>query len=146
MKKPLARWAEARSCTPAQIAEARAVRTQAGASDYSGAYSVSNSSLTSVLFVLLLLVGLAQLLGALFVKMRQPKVIGEILAGVVLGPALLGRFPAVAGLTQGALHKSEVGGVVEDHLAVEEVHAASTLALRCIKSLAGSGASGCFSG
>jgi Kef-type K+ transport system membrane component KefB len=69
---------------------------------------VSNSSLTSVLFVLLLLIGLAQLLGALFVKMRQPKVIGEILAGVVLGPALLGRFPAVAGLTQSALHKSDV--------------------------------------
>jgi Kef-type K+ transport system membrane component KefB len=69
---------------------------------------LSTSSLTSVLFVLLLLVGLAQLLGALFVKMRQPKVIGEILAGVVLGPALLGRFPAIANLTQSALHKSDV--------------------------------------
>ena len=69
---------------------------------------MSNSSLTSVLLVLLLLIGLAQLLGALFVKMRQPKVIGEILAGVVLGPALLGRFPAVANLTQSALHKSDV--------------------------------------
>jgi len=69
---------------------------------------VSTSSLSSVLLVLLLLIGLAQLLGALFVKMRQPKVIGEILAGVVLGPALLGHFPAVAGLTQSALHKSDV--------------------------------------
>ena len=45
---------------------------------------MSNSDLTSVLFLLLLLVGLAQLLGYLFVKMRQPKVIGEILAGIVL--------------------------------------------------------------
>lgn len=53
---------------------------------------VSNSDLTSVLFLLLLLVGLAQLLGYLFVKIRQPKVIGEILAGIVLGPALLGRL------------------------------------------------------
>jgi Kef-type K+ transport system membrane component KefB len=69
---------------------------------------VSTSSLTSVLFVLLLLIGLAQLLGALFARMHQPKVIGEILAGVVLGPALLGRIPAVAGLTQAALHKSDV--------------------------------------
>ena len=53
---------------------------------------MSNSDLTSVLFLLLLLVGLAQLLGFLFVKMRQPKVIGEIMAGIVLGPALLGRI------------------------------------------------------
>ena len=53
---------------------------------------MSNSDLTTVLFLLLLLVGLAQLLGYLFVKMRQPKVIGEILAGIVLGPAVLGRL------------------------------------------------------
>jgi len=53
---------------------------------------MSNSDLTTILLLLLLLVGLAQLLGYLFVKIRQPKVIGEILAGVVLGPALLGRL------------------------------------------------------
>jgi Kef-type K+ transport system membrane component KefB len=53
---------------------------------------MSNSALTTILFLLLLLVGFAQLLGYLFVKMRQPKVIGEILAGIVLGPALLGRL------------------------------------------------------
>ncbi|HVO62169.1 MAG TPA: cation:proton antiporter [Terriglobales bacterium] len=52
---------------------------------------MSNSELTQVLFLLLLLAGLAQLLGYLFVKIRQPKVIGEILAGIVLGPAVLGR-------------------------------------------------------
>lgn len=52
--------------------------------------------------MLLLLVGLAQLLGWLFVKMRQPKVIGEILAGIVLGPALLGRIPAFAHLVNSA--------------------------------------------
>jgi Kef-type K+ transport system membrane component KefB len=61
---------------------------------------VSNSDLTSILFILLLLVGLAQLLGYLFVKLRQPKVVGEILAGVVLGPALVGRLPLASGLME----------------------------------------------
>ena len=69
---------------------------------------MSNSDLTSVLFVLLLLVGLAQLLGYVFVRLRQPKVIGEILAGVVLGPALLGRVPAIAHLTETVQHRGEV--------------------------------------
>jgi Kef-type K+ transport system membrane component KefB len=59
---------------------------------------VSNSDLTSILFILLALVGLAQLLGYLFVRLRQPKVVGEILAGVVLGPALIGRLPWASGL------------------------------------------------
>jgi Kef-type K+ transport system membrane component KefB len=66
---------------------------------------VSNSDLTSILFLLLLLVGLAHLFGYLFVKLRQPKVVGEILAGVVLGPALLGRFPFSSRLTEVATHQ-----------------------------------------
>ena len=61
---------------------------------------MSNSDLTSILFILLLLVGLAQLFGYFFVKLRQPKVVGEILAGIVLGPALIGRLPFASGLME----------------------------------------------
>jgi Kef-type K+ transport system membrane component KefB len=58
--------------------------------------------------VLLLLVGLAQLLGYLFVKLRQPKVVGEILAGVLLGPALMGRLPFATTFMEAAQHQSQV--------------------------------------
>jgi Kef-type K+ transport system membrane component KefB len=69
---------------------------------------MSNSDLTSVLFILLLLVGLAQLLGYLFVKLRQPKVVGEICAGVLLGPALLGRLPVTARLMEAGKHQAGI--------------------------------------
>ena len=69
---------------------------------------MSNADLTSILFVLLLLVGLAQLFGYLAVRLRQPKVIGEILAGIVLGPALLGRLT----FTSGLLHRVDQGHVL----------------------------------
>jgi len=60
---------------------------------------VSNADLTSIFLLLLLLLGLAHLLGYLFIKLRQPKVVGEILAGVVLGPAVIGRLHFAARLT-----------------------------------------------
>ncbi len=66
---------------------------------------MSNSDLTAILFLLLLLVALAQLLGHLFMRLRQPKVVGEILAGIVLGPALLGRLPPASRLTEVATHQ-----------------------------------------
>jgi Kef-type K+ transport system membrane component KefB len=69
---------------------------------------MSNADLTSILFLLLLLVGLAQLLGYFFVKLRQPKVVGEILAGIVIGPALLGRLPFVARLQDGGGHQANI--------------------------------------
>src|ERR1700681_4620737 len=58
---------------------------------------MSNSDLTSILLIFLLLVGLSQLLGYVFTRLRQPKVVGEILAGVLLGPVLLGRIKIGSG-------------------------------------------------
>ncbi|MGA9720295.1 MAG: cation:proton antiporter [Acidobacteriaceae bacterium] len=69
---------------------------------------MSNAELTSVLFVLLLLVGFAQLFGYLFMKLRQPRVVGEIVAGVVLGPALLGRLPFMAHIVDSAKHQGNI--------------------------------------
>ncbi|SFL25069.1 cation:proton antiporter [Geodermatophilus ruber] len=58
---------------------------------------MSTESLGSLALALLLLVAGANLLGLLAVRLRQPRVVGEILAGVVLGPSLLGLLaPQVA--------------------------------------------------
>ncbi|HMD20768.1 MAG TPA: cation:proton antiporter [Alloacidobacterium sp.] len=67
---------------------------------------MSNSDLYSVLFIVLLLVGLAQVFCYLFVRLRQPKVIGEIFAGIVLGPALMGRLSFVSRLLKTGDHGS----------------------------------------
>jgi Kef-type K+ transport system membrane component KefB len=59
---------------------------------------VSTQTLGSLTLVLLLLVAGANLLGQLAARLRQPKVVGEILAGIVLGPSLLGLLaPRVSG-------------------------------------------------
>ena len=50
---------------------------------------MTNHELGSVILALLLLMLSANVLGQLFTRLRQPKVVGEILAGVLLGPTLL---------------------------------------------------------
>ena len=69
---------------------------------------MSNSDLTSILLILLLLVGLAQFFGYVFVQLRQPKVVGEILAGIVLGPALIGRLPFASRLIEVITHQASI--------------------------------------
>src|SRR3954470_1439816 len=51
------------------------------------------TQLSSLIFILLLIVALAQGLGYLFVRSRHPKVVGEVLAGGLLGSAVSGRTP-----------------------------------------------------
>lgn len=53
---------------------------------------MSSAEFGSFTLALLLLIATAQLLGYVFTRLRQPRVVGEILAGIVLGPSLLGHF------------------------------------------------------
>ena len=51
----------------------------------------SSEVLLHVLLALVVVIIVARLLGALFRRFNQPAVIGEVIAGVLLGPSLLGR-------------------------------------------------------
>jgi len=51
---------------------------------------------------------LAQLFGWAFTRLRQPRVVGEIFAGVVLGNGLLGRFPTVSHFVEAVKHQGNV--------------------------------------
>ena len=53
---------------------------------------MSNDDFGSFVIFLFILLAAARLLGHMFTRIHQPKVVGEILAGVLLGPSLLGRF------------------------------------------------------
>jgi Kef-type K+ transport system membrane component KefB len=53
---------------------------------------VSTDQITSMFLAIGLLLGVARLLGELARALRQPTVLGELLAGVLLGPTLLGRY------------------------------------------------------
>lgn len=61
------------------------------------ASQASTSELAHVLLALLIIIVFARFLGAAFKRIHQPPVIGEVIAGIALGPSLLGRFaPAAA--------------------------------------------------
>jgi len=59
-----------------------------------------SSAVGPFILFLSILLATAHLLGCLFAKLRQPRVIGEILAGVLLGPFVLGRWPAYTHILQ----------------------------------------------
>lgn len=48
------------------------------------------NAISILLFQVMLILGLSRLMGGLASKIRQPKVVGEMLAGIMLGPSLLG--------------------------------------------------------
>lgn len=50
------------------------------------------NSLPAVLLALVVIIAAARLMGAIFKRFRQPPVVGEVVAGIVLGPSLLGRI------------------------------------------------------
>lgn len=54
--------------------------------------SISHSEMLTLLLALGVLIGVARMCGELFTRMRQPAVIGEFLAGILLGPTMLGAF------------------------------------------------------
>jgi Kef-type K+ transport system membrane component KefB len=54
------------------------------------------SQIAPILISLAVLVAVAQALGAVAALLRQPRFVGEILAGVIVGPFVLGRFAPAA--------------------------------------------------
>ncbi len=72
----------------------------------SAASRSSQGDLLHVLLALVVVIATARLMGSIFRSVSQPPVVGEIIAGIVLGPSLLGRllpaaeqylFPATVG-------------------------------------------------
>ena len=78
-----------------------------GTASFGSAASRANEGdLLHVLLALVVVIATARAMGSIFRSVGQPQVIGEILAGIVLGPSLLGRlapgaegylFPAMVG-------------------------------------------------
>ena len=60
--------------------------------------------LLGVLVQLVVIIVVARIFAALFRKLGQPTVVGEILAGLILGPSVLGRFEAAGWLPHISAH------------------------------------------
>jgi Kef-type K+ transport system membrane component KefB len=72
----------------------------------SAASRASQGDLLHVLLALVVVIATARAMGWVFRSARQPQVVGEILAGIVLGPSLLGRLAPGA---EGYLFPAAVG-------------------------------------
>lgn len=72
--------------TPAAVTATAAAAAPAGVAAPSGA-----DVLLHVLIALLAIIIAARLCGALCTRLHQPPVVGEVIAGILLGPSLLGR-------------------------------------------------------
>jgi K+:H+ antiporter len=71
--------------------------TALAAKSQSGAAPTSADVILHVLLALIVVIVMARVLGTLFRAVHQPPVIGEIIAGIVLGPSVLGRVaPGIA--------------------------------------------------
>lgn len=57
-----------------------------------------HQEILNILLQLLLLLVTARVFGELSLKLKQPQVVGEILAGVILGPSLLGNIESISHL------------------------------------------------
>ena len=58
---------------------------------------MSHTQISLLFLHLAILIGLARLMGELMKRLGQPAVLGELLAGILLGPSVLGRWaPAVS--------------------------------------------------
>src|SRR5882672_3731930 len=58
----------------------------------SAASRANTGDLLHFLIALVVVIATARVLGSIFRSFHQPPVIGEIIAGILLGPSLLGRF------------------------------------------------------
>lgn len=70
---------------------------------------MTNAEFGSIIGFLFLLLAAARLLGQLFTRFHQPRVVGEILAGVLLGPSLMGRYTHLFAAHNGATDPASDG-------------------------------------
>jgi len=75
---------------------------------------MSNSEFGSLTLQLFLLITTAHLLGHLFTRLRQPRVIGAILAGVLLGPSVLSHVPVRLANFLMPLHSADASRISHD--------------------------------